>query len=297
MTSLQHPHNKFLCNIIGKVTANPDHHTNHLKMNLDPCRYCPYVGDNQSTTSSHIHTNHPGKDCTNHFCWTCGLMFRKENTLKRHNTTVKHLLEAKGIKKATENLQQTTTLWSTTNPEVRYLSYIDHIDQEYCAPQPTHRPTTTIQMLRQSPITIPLEKKGYTSDPRPGHGIYKKIKILTPDSPAAYATEDTPDNPPFIIENMDKSLSYVPDHVAEDLFNNLTTFLNTCDQNKTPVELKIASQEDYLHTPSPPDLTDEANNNFVDLTIDSWLTIDIIGTTPAVEAVCPTEILDFLEEL
>ena len=152
-------------------------------------------------------------------------------------------------------------------------------------------------MLRQSPITIPLEKKGDTSDPRPGQGIYKKIKIPTPDFPAAYATEDTPDNPPFIIENIDKSLSYVPDQVAEDLFNNLTTFLNTCDQNQTPVELKIAPQEDYLHTPSPLDLTDEANNNFVDLTIDSWLTIDTIGTTPAVEAVCPTEILDFLEEL
>ena len=72
-------------------------------------------------------------------------------------------------------------------------------------------------MLRQSPITIPLEKKGDTSDPRPGQGIYKKIKIPTPDFPAAYATEDTPDNPPFIIENMDKSLSYVPDQVAEDL--------------------------------------------------------------------------------
>ena len=53
---------------------------------------------------------------------------------------VKHLLEAKMIKKKRqlENLQQTTTLWSTTNPEVRYLSYIDHIDQEYCAPQPTY---------------------------------------------------------------------------------------------------------------------------------------------------------------
>ena len=121
--------------------------------------------------------------------------------------------------------------------------------------------------------------------------------IFTPDFPATYASEDTPDNPLFIIENNDKSLSYVPDHVAEDLFNNLTTFLKTCDQNNTPVELKIAPQEDHLNTPSLPDLTDESNNNFVDLTIDSWLTIDTIGTTPAVEAVCPTEILDFLEEL
>ena len=266
-------------------------------MNLDPCRYCPYVGEDHSTTSLHIHTNHPGKDCTNHFCWTCGLMFRKETTLKRHNTMVKHLLEEKRIKTATENLQQTTTLWSTTNPEVRYLSYIDHIDQEYCAPSLTLKPATPTKRLRMSPIIIPLENKGHTLDPRPGHGINRKMKIPIPsESPATYAVEDIPDNPPFIIENRDKSLSYVPDQVAEDLFNNLITFLNRCNQQQTPVELKIATQEDYLHTPSPPDIIDKANNNFVDLTIDSWLTIDSIGTTPAVEAVCSTEILDFLEE-
>ena len=93
------------------------------------------------------------------------------------------------------------------------------------------------------------------------------------------------------MKNRDKSLSYVPDQVAEDLFNNLTTFLNTCDQQQTPVELKIAPQDEYLHTPSPPE-----NDDFVNLTIDSWLTIDTIGITPAVEAVCPTKILDFLEE-
>ena len=57
--------------------------------------------------------------------------------------------------------------------------------------------------------------------------------------------------------------------------------------------LKIALQDDYLHTPSPLEIT---NDDFVDSTIDSWLTIDTIGTTPAVEAVCPTKILDFLEE-
>ena len=179
---------------------------------------------------------------------------------------------------------------------MRYLSYIDHIDQEYCAPSPTHKPATPTKRLRKSPLIIPLENKGHTHDPRPGHGIYRKMKIFTPESPATYAVEDIPDNPPFIIENRDKSLSYVPDQVAENLFNNLTTFLNTCNQQQTPVELKIAPQEDYLHTPSPPEITDEANNNFVDLTIDSWLTIDTIGTTLAVEAVCLTEILDFLEE-
>ena len=268
-------------------------------MELDPCRYCTYVGDNCSTTSSHIHTHHPGKDCTNHFCWTCGLMFRKETTLKRHNTMVRHLLEEKRIKTATENLQQTITLWSTTNPEVRYLSYIDHIDQEHYAPSPTCKPfITPTHKLKESPTIIPLENKGHAQDPRPGHGIYRKMKRHTPpESPATYAEVDIPDNPPFIIENNDKSLSYVPDQVAEDLVNNLITCLNTCDQHQIPVELKIAMQEDYLNTPaSSSEVIDEANNNFVDLTIDSWLTIDSIGTTPAVENVCPTEILDFLEE-
>ena len=60
--------------------------------------------------------------------------------------------------------------------------------------------------------------------------------------------------------------------------------MDTCDQQKIPVELKIASQEDSLNNPAPvPEITDEANNNFVDLSIDSWLTIHSIGTTPAVE--------------
>ena len=191
MTSSQHPNNKSLCNTSRKLAANSYLHINHLKMNLDPCRYCPYVGDDNSTTSSHIHTNHPGKRLYQSFLLDLWTDVRKETTLKRHNTMVKHLLEEKRIKTATENLQQTTTLWSTTNPQVRYLSYIDHIDQEYCAPLPTHKPTTSTKRLRQSPLIIPLEKKGDTCDPRPGHGIYRKIKTLTPEFPATYAVEDT----------------------------------------------------------------------------------------------------------
>ena len=215
-------------------------------MELDPCRYCNHVGDNCSTTSSHIHTHHPEKDCTNHFCWTCGLMFRTKTTLKRHNTSVKHLLEEKTMKIVTENLQQTTTLWSTTAPEVRYLSYIDHIDQEGCAPVPTCKfSISPLNTLKEKPVIIPLEKKCELADPRPGHGMYKNVKRpMSTETPAAYAEEDIPDNPPFIIENDDKSLSYVPDQVAEDLVNNLINFLNTCDQQKIPVELKIALQED-----------------------------------------------------
>ena len=112
-----------------------------------------------------------------------------------------------------------------------------------------------------------------------------------------YAEEDISDNSPFIIQNNDKSLSYVCDQVSEDLVNNLINFMDTCDQQKKTVELKIAPQEDNLITPAPvPEITDEANNNVVDLSIDSWLTIDSIGSTPAVENVCLIEIEDFLKE-
>ena len=107
---------------------------------------------------------------------------------------------------------------------------------------------------------------------------------MSPETPATYAEEDTPDNSPFIIENDDKTLTYVPDQLAEDFVNNLINFLETCDKQQIPVQVKISSKDDPLNTPLPaPELTDEANNNFVDLTIDSWLTIDSIGTTPAVE--------------
>ena len=136
------------------------------------------------------------------------------------------------------------------------------------------------------------------ADLRPGQGMYKNIKMpISVETPAAYAEEDNPDNPPFIIENDDKTLSYVPDKVAEDLVNNLINFLDTCDQQKIPVELNIVLKEDNLNTPAPAlDMTEEAKINYVDLSIDSWLTIDSIGTTPAVENVCLIEIEDFLEE-
>ena len=128
--------------------------------------------------------------------------------------------------------------------------------------------------------------------------MYKNIKkTTTAETPATYAEEDSPDTPPFIIENDDKTLSYVPDQVAENLVNNLINFLDTCDQQGISVEVKIALDDDSLNAPAPVlETTDEANNNFVDLTIDSWLTIDSIGTTPAVENICPIEIEDFLEE-
>ena len=214
MTLSQHPNNKFPSNAREyrqKLTLEVNHHINQLKNGHRPLQIL-HLCRRQPINNLFTHTHSPScKDCTNHFCWTSGLMFRKETTLKRHNTTVRHLLEEKRIKTVTENLQQTTTIWSTTNPELRYLSYIDHIDQECCAPVPTHKPfISSTYKLKESPIIMPLEKKGEVHDPRPGHGIYSNMKRpISSESPAAYAEEDIPDNPPFIIENNDKSLSYV----------------------------------------------------------------------------------------
>ena len=44
---------------------------------------------------SHIHQNHPEKDCSTFSCWTYGIKFRKEAQMKRHMKTVKHELEAR----------------------------------------------------------------------------------------------------------------------------------------------------------------------------------------------------------
>ena len=70
--------------------------------------------------------------------------------------------------------------------------------------------------LKEKPAIITLEKKCELADPRPGHGMYKNMKRpISAETPATYAEEEIPDNPPFIIENDDKILSFVPDQVAE----------------------------------------------------------------------------------
>ena len=66
-------------------------------MDLDPCKYCPFVGKNKGEMSLHTHRTHPGMDCSNYHCWTCGISFKKETTMKRHNTTVRALVGSKEV--------------------------------------------------------------------------------------------------------------------------------------------------------------------------------------------------------
>ena len=141
-------------------------------MELDPCNF---VGKNSSDTSIHIHNTHPGMNCNNFYCWTCGIIFRKEASLKRHTSTVKHLLEVKRFKESTAEMAQTSTLWDITPAKERYLTFIDHINPEQTQPKP-ERFFKIAPKINESkePIKIPLEKSGDTSDSRPGIGIYKK---------------------------------------------------------------------------------------------------------------------------
>ena len=63
------------------------------------------------------------------------------------------------------------------------------------------------------PVEIPLKKRGFTKDPRPGVRRYKKIKQRIPDKdlPAFFPTPDDPDTPPIIIKEKDNTLTYIPD--------------------------------------------------------------------------------------
>ena len=136
-------------------------------MELDPCRYCNFVGENRCSTSTHIHTKHPGLDCTNYHCWTCGTTFKRESGLKRHNTTVKHLLEVKRFKESTKQMDM-STLWDITPTNGRYLTFIDHIDPEQTQPRPERFFKTAPKINKTDvSIKIPLEKIGTTADPRP----------------------------------------------------------------------------------------------------------------------------------
>ena len=66
-------------------------------------------------------------NCSNYHCWTCGISFKKETTMKRHNTTVRHLLEAKKFKESLADV--TSHLWDITPQNERYLTFIDTIDE------------------------------------------------------------------------------------------------------------------------------------------------------------------------
>ena len=195
-----------------------------------------------------------------------------------------------------------STLWDITPTNERYLTFIDHIDPEQTQPRPERFFKIAPKINKTDvPIKIPLEKIGTTADPRPGVGIYKKIKstsrkIKDKDVPACFPVADTPDTPPFIIKEKDNSLTYIPDQVAVDLMNNLIKFMD--EHPSTEIifedEKNEENMQEHSNTPEISFLTED----LVDiLTDESWLTLDMIGETPVPEDVFPTHHEDFRDFL
>ena len=269
-------------------------------MDLDPCKYCPFVGKNKGETSLHTHRTHPGMDCSNYHCWTCGISFKKETTMKRHNTTVRHLLEAKKFKESLADM--TSHLWDITPQNERYLTFIDTIDEAQIQPNPERFYRTDPPYHNNAePIEIPLEKIGRTKDPRPGVGVYKKIKprVFDKEISSRYPPADTPDNPPFLVEEDNGMITYVPEKIANQLMDNLIKFLDKYPDAK----LVVADEKNYqtptdekIHPDSPKISFPE--EDLVDIITDeSWTILDTVGETPAPEDVFPTTHEDFTDYL
>ena len=166
-------------------------------------------------------------NCSNYHCWTCGISFKKETTMKKHNTTVRHLLEAKKFKESLADM--TSHLWDITPQNERYLTFIDTIDEAQIQPNPEKFFRTDLPYHNNAePIEIPLEKIGRTKDPRPGVGVYKKKKprVFDKEISSRYPPADTPDNPPFLVEGDDGTITYVPEKIANQLMDNLIKFLD-----------------------------------------------------------------------
>ena len=274
--------------------------TIHNKMDLDPCKYCTYIGKTKGETSLHTHLTHPGMNCFNYHCWTCRISFKKESTMKRHNTTVRHLLEAKKFKDSLANM--TSHLWDITPQKERYLTFIDTIDEAQIQPNPEKFFRTDPPYHNNAePIEIPLEKIGRTKDPRPGVGVYKKIKprVFDKEISSTYPPADTPDNPPFLIEEEDGTITHVPDKVANQLMDNLIEFLDNYPDAKLVVadEKNHQSPTDEEIPPVSPKIS-FPDEDLVDIITDeSWTILDTVGETPAPEDVFPITHEDFTDFL
>ena len=140
-------------------------------------------------------------------------------------------------------------------------------------------------------MEIPLERRGFTKDQRPGVGRYKQIKPTTQDKdlPALFPTPDNPNVPPIIIKEKDNTLTYIPDQIADELVSNLINFLD----NNPNTEVIFEEEDIMQDAPKTLEII-FPEEDLVDLITDeSWLMLDAIENTPAPEDIFPTNHEDF----
>ena len=185
---------------------------------------------------------------------------------------------------------------------MRDLTFIDTIDEAQIQPNPERFFRTDPPYHNNAePIEIPLEKRGRTKDPRPGVGVYKKIKpsVFDKEIPSRYPPADTPDNPPFLVEEDDGTITYVPEKIANQLMDNLIKFLDKYPDAKLVVadEKNHQSPSDEEIHPDSPKISFPEEDLVDIITDESWTILDTVGETPAPEDVFPTTHEDFTDYL
>ena len=98
-----------------------------------------------------------------------------------------------------------------------------------------------------------------------------------------YPPADTPDNPPFLVEEDEGTITYVPEKIANQLMDNLIKFLDKYPDAKLVVADEKNHQsptDEEIHLDSPKISFPE--EDLVDIITDeSWTILDTVGETPA----------------
>ena len=88
-------------------------------------------------------------------------------------------------------------------------------------------------------------------------------------------------------------MTYIPDHVADELMNNLIKFMDEHPSTEIVFEEEKSEEKKQTHA-NTPEISFPAEDLVDILTDESWLTLDMIGETPAPEDVFPIPMKIFL---
>ena len=225
------------------------------------CNICKEKYPNDEIVS-HIHQKHPEKDCSTFSCWTCGIKFRKEAQMKRHMKTVKHELEARKFIIPDEE---------PVDDEV-HLILIDQV-------------TDLSQLqLQLDPVDPIANVQPLNSSEIPPNNVILQAstnKEIPPTETYPNPNEHIEEGNQVILNGQTGIFEEIdwmnPKDTAKDIQidNVVNNLLEALDENPSTKEeiMGYINQED----------------DFVDLEIDDWLTMDSWGNTPAVEEMIPIE--------
>ena len=225
------------------------------------CNICKEKYPNDEIVS-HIHQQHPEKDCSTFSCWTCGIKFRKEAQMKRHMKTVKHELEARKFIIPEEEpvddevhlvlIDQVTDL-SQLQLQLDPVDLITNVQPLNSSEIPPNNVTLQASSNKEIPLT--------ETYPNPDEHIEEGNQVILNDQTGIFEEIDR-------MNPKDTAKDIQIDNVVNNLLEALDEDLSTKEEI-----IGYINQEDDV----------------VDIEIDDWLTMDSWGNTPAVEEMIPIE--------